>query len=148
MKIILLENVDKVGTANEIVTVKDGYGRNFLIPQRKAMIASPSNLKGLEERKRQYNMKIDKVLAEVNEVADKLKKATYKVGAKVGATDKIFGSVTNVQLAEVILAASGVELDRKKITIVEDIKVLGTYTARILLHHTLTLDLPFEVIAE
>lgn len=148
MKVILLENIDKLGAANEVVTVKDGYGRNYLIPQHKAMIASNSNLKGLEERKRQYSMKVDKELALVKEVADKLKATTIKVPAKVGTTDKIFGSITNVQLAEIIMKESGVELDRKKIIIQEDIKTTGNYTAKIQLHPSLEVELPFEVVAE
>lgn len=148
MNIILLEDVDKLGSKNDVVTVKDGYGRNFLIPKRKAMIASPSNLKNLEELKRQHTMKTEKELNLVKEVAEVLKKATIKVGAKVGTTEKIFGSVTNVQLAEVINKSTGVELDRKKIEITEDIKTLGNYTAKIHLHKEMIVDLPFEVIPE
>jgi len=148
MNLILIEDVPNLGKRNDIVTVKNGYGRNYLIPTRRAMIASPSNLKGLEERIRQTNVKVEKEMALVNEVAAKLKAATIKVGAKVGTTEKIFGNVTNVQLSDVINKATGIELDRKKIEINEEIKTLGNYTAKIHLHTNMTLELPFEVIAE
>src|SRR6516225_11921354 len=102
MEIILIQDVDNLGAAHEKVSVKNGYARNFLIPRKLAVEANPSNLKQLEERMKQQKKKEEKLLAEVNQVIDKLKEGPLKIGAKTGTSGKIFGSVTSVQIVRAI----------------------------------------------
>jgi large subunit ribosomal protein L9 len=148
MELILLKDVEKLGDANSIVKVRDGYGRNFLIPKKLAVIANDSNRRMLEELKRQSAVKEQKVVAKLEKMKDNFKNITIRVGAKVGQSDKIFGSVTNVQLAEAIKKQLGVEIDRKKIHIAEDVKTLGNYTASISLQGESKVDVNFEVVEE
>lgn len=148
MKIILLKDVPNLGYKNDVVEVKNGYGRNYLIPQRMAIVANRSNLNQVTELNRQTERKQAKVLEELRAGIAKLEAASIKIGAKVGTTEKIFGSVTNVQIADAIKKATGVEIDRRKISVEDDIKTLGTYTAQIDFHRDLKYDLEFEVVAE
>lgn len=148
MKIILLKDVPNLGYKNDVVEVKNGYGRNYLLPKSMAIIANRSNLNQVTELHKQTERKQAKVLDALKAGIAKLDAATIKIGAKVGTTEKIFGSVTNVQIAEAIKKATGVELDRRKILIADEIKTLGTYTATIDLHKDLKYDLEFEVVAE
>ena len=131
MEVILIQDVDNLGAANELVKVKNGYARNFLIPRKMAVEASPSNVKQMEERMKQAKKKEDKMLAEVNSVIAKLSESPLKVGAKTGTSGKIFGSVTPLQLSRAIREQKGYEIDRKKISLPEDVKELGTYKAHI-----------------
>jgi len=148
MEVILLKDVDKLGYANDIVNVKNGYGRNFLIPTGVAVVASDGNKRMLEELKRQSAAKEAKIMVEVAKMVDQFNDTTIKVGAKVGQNDKIFGSVTNVQLAEAIKNQIGVLVDRKKIEIEEDVKSLGSYTAFIALPQDKKVEVKFEVVQE
>jgi large subunit ribosomal protein L9 len=148
MEVILLKDVEKLGYANDIVSVKNGYGRNYLIPQGIAVIASDGNKRMLEELKRQSAVKEAKIMAEVEKMVDQIQGATIKVGAKVGQNEKIFGSVTNVQLAEAIKNQLGVLVDRKKIEIEEDVKTLGEYSAFIALPQDKKVEVKFEVVEE
>lgn len=148
MHIILLQDVDKVGKAHEIVKVKDGYGRNYLIPQGLAIVANASNKKVAEERARQAERRRAKIMAELADVAKLFEGKTLKIGAKTGQTDKIFGSITNIQLSQSIKEQLGADVDRKQIEVPEDIRTLGTYTAKVALHKELVLDVPFEVVEE
>lgn len=148
MHIILLQDVDKVGKAHEIVKVKDGYGRNYLIPQGLAIVANASNKKVAEERARQAERRRAKIMAELADVAKLFEGKTLKIGAKTGQTDKIFGSITNIQLSQSIKDQLGADVDRKQIEVPEDIRTLGTYTAKVALHKELVLDVPFEVVEE
>ena len=148
MEIILIQDVDNLGGKNELVKVKNGYARNFLIPRGLAMEASPSNRKVLDERLKQAKKKEAKMLAEINSVVAKLKEAPLKVGAKTGTSGKIFGSITSLQLSRAIRDQKGYEIDRKKISINEEVKELGTYKATIDFGNGQNADVEFEVIGE
>jgi large subunit ribosomal protein L9 len=131
MQVILIQDVNNLGGANEMVTVKNGYGRNYLIPQKFAVEASPSNLKQLDEKLKQQTKKEAKLLAELNSVIKVLQDGALKIGAKTGTSGKIFGSVTSVQIARAIKEQKGYEIDRRRIHIVDEIKELGSYKAKI-----------------
>lgn len=148
MEVILLEDVEKLGYRFDTVSVKGGFGRNFLLPKKLAIVANRANKASIDERIRQIKMKEDRMLARIEEVVAKIKNATLQIGAKVGTTDKIFGSVTNLQLAEVIKKETGVDLDRRKISITEEVKVLGTYKAIIEFGQEVKEEVEFEVVSE
>jgi len=131
MQVILIQDVNNLGGANELVSVKNGYARNFLIPRKLAVEANTSNMKQLEERMKQYAKKEAKLLAEINKVIEVLKASPLKIGAKTGTSGKIFGSVTAVQIARAIREQKGYEIDRRRITLLSDVKELGTYKAKI-----------------
>jgi len=148
MEVILIQDVDNLGAKNEIVRVKNGYARNYLLPRQLAVEGSPSNRKQLDERMKQVKKKEEKMLAEFNSVVVKLKEAPLKIGAKTGTSGKIFGSVTSLQLSRAIREQKGYEIDRKKITIPEEIKELGTYKANIEFGGGQSAEVEFEVVAE
>ncbi|HMO63500.1 MAG TPA: 50S ribosomal protein L9 [Ferruginibacter sp.] len=148
MQVILIQDVNNLGGANELVTVKNGYGRNFLIPKKLAVEANPSTLKQLEEKIKQQKKKEAKLLAEINSVIDKLKEGAVKIGAKTGTSGKIFGSVTSVQIARAIREQKGYEIDRRRIQIAEDVKELGNYKAKIDFGNGHEAELEFEVTPE
>ena len=147
MRVILKEDVANLGYKDEVVTVKDGYGRNFLIPQGKAVIASESALKVLAENMRQREHKLVKIREDAQELAAKLEGVSLIIGAKTSSSGTIFGSVTNIQIADE-LAKRGFEVERKLILIKEPIKEVGNYTAVLKLHKEVSLELPFEVVSE
>ncbi len=148
MEVLLKKNVDNLGDKDEIVTVKDGYGRNFLIPQKMAVIATESVKKMHAETMRQRSHKLAKIKEEAQAVAAKLAEASIKVGAKVGENGKIFGSVTNVQLADALNKA-GYEVERRKIKLLGSaIKAAGSYEAEVKLHKEITVKVGFEVVGE
>ena len=126
MEVILIQDVDNLGGKNEVVKVKNGYARNYLLPRQLAVENSSSNKKQLEERMKQVKKKEDKMLAEVNSVIAKLNEAPLKLGAKTGTSGKIFGSVTSLQLSRAIREQKGYEIDRRKITVPDEVKELGT----------------------
>jgi len=148
MQVILIQDVNNLGGANELVTVKNGYGRNYLIPQKFAVEASPSNLKQLNEKLKQQAKKEAKLLAEVNSVIAVLQAGALKIGAKTGTSGKIFGSVTSVQIARAIKEQKGYEIDRRRITIIDEIKELGSYKANIDFGNGNETEVEFEVGAE
>ena len=148
MEIILIQDVDNLGGANEVVKVRNGYARNFLIPRKFAVEASPSNLKQLEEKRKQIEKKEKKMLSAINEVIAKLKEGALKIGAKSGTSGKIFGTVTSLQLARAIREQKGYEIDRKKITLPDEVKELGAYKATIDFGNGHSTELDFEVVAE
>lgn len=148
MEIILIQDVDNLGAAHEVVKVKNGYARNFLIPQKKAIEASPSNRKQLEEKMKQIKKKEDKMLADLNLVIAKLKDGALKLGAKTGTSGKIFGSITSLQLSRAIREQKGYDIDRRKINIADEVKELGTYKATIDFGNGNSTELEFEVVAE
>lgn len=148
MDIILIKDVDNLGGANEIVKVRNGYARNFLIPQKFAVEASPSNLKQLEEKRKQLKKKEDQMLAAINVVVAKLKEGALKLGAKTGTSGKIFGSITSLQISRAIREQKGYEIDRRKISIADEVKELGTYKASIDFGNGQTTEVEFEVVAE
>lgn len=148
MEIILIQDVDNLGAKNEVVKVRNGYARNFLLPRQLAVENSPSNRKQLEERLKQVRKKEEKMLAEINSVIAKLKEAPLKLGAKTGTSGKIFGSVTSLQISRAIREQKGYEIERKKISITDDIKELGTYKAVIDFGNGHNTEVEFEVVAE
>lgn len=148
MQIILIQDVDNLGQKNELVNVKNGYARNFLIPQKFAVEASPSNLKQLQERLKVQKVKEEKLLSEIAKVVEVLKAAPVRIGAKTGTSGKIFGSVTGVQIARAIKEQKGYEIDRRRIHILDDVKELGTYKAKIDFGKGNEAELEFEVVSE
>jgi large subunit ribosomal protein L9 len=149
MEVILKKSVENLGDKDAIVTVKPGYARNYLIPQGLAVTANETNRKILANSLKFKSKREEALLAEYKEIAAKLQKANLKVGAKVGSTDKIFGSVTTHHLAEAIKAQLGIEVDRRALTIQgEEIKNLGAYKLDIKLHDQIQVTLDFEVVAE
>jgi len=148
MEIILIQDVDNLGAANEVVKVKSGYARNFLLPRHLAVENNPSNAKQLEERLKQVRKKEEKMLAEINSVIAKLKEAPLKLGAKTGTSGKIFGSVTSLQISRAIREQRGYEIDRRKIHIADEVKELGSYKATIDFGSGHSTEVEFEVVAE
>ena len=148
MEVILIQDVDNLGGINEVVKVKNGYARNFLLPRQLAVENSPSNRKQLEERLKQVRKKEEKMLAEVNSVIAKLNEAPIKLGAKTGTSGKIFGSITSLQLSRAIRDQRGYDIDRKKISIPEDVKELGSYKATIDFGNGKSTEVEIEVVAE
>jgi large subunit ribosomal protein L9 len=148
MKVILKQEVKNLGEKDELVTVKNGYASNFLIPKGLAVMATESNQKQLAETIKQRAFKIEKQRKEAQKTIDFLKDVTIKVGAKAGENGKIFGSVTSIQIADAIRKL-GQEVDRKAIIINEDhIKTLGSYTAKLKLMKDMIAEIKFEVIEE
>jgi large subunit ribosomal protein L9 len=148
MELILVKDVEKLGFKDDVVKVRDGYGRNFLIPQGYAVLATPSAKKMHEETIRQRSHKEEKVLAEAKSTAEKIAGITLKIGAKVGDNGKIFGSVNTVQLADAFDKA-GFKIDRKSISIKgEPIKEVGTYEASVILHKQISQPVKFEVVED
>ncbi|KAA6308798.1 50S ribosomal protein L9 [termite gut metagenome] len=147
MEIILKEDIASLGYKNDIVTVKNGYGRNYLIPTGKAVIASPSAKKVLAEDLRQRAHKLEKIKNAAEEASKNLKDVSLTIATKVSATGTIYGSVSSFQIAEA-LAKHGHEVDRKTIFIKETVKSVGSYVATIKLHKDVPIEIPFEVVAE
>lgn len=148
MEVILLKDVDNLGTKYDIVTVKPGYGRNYLIPQGFAQVANASNKKHNEEIKKQQSAKIAKLIEDYKALAEKLKASKIIVGAKAGTTGKLFGSVTNIQVAEALKKQFDLTVDRKKVHIIGEVKEVGTYKANVHLYKEVATEIEFEVVAE
>lgn len=145
MEVILKDDIKNLGYKDDIVTVKPGYGRNYLIPQGLAVIASPSNKKMAEENARQASHKAEKVKNDAQAIADKMGDLTIEIPAKAGESGKIFGAVTTLQVAEA-LKERGFEVDRRKIDFNQDIKNLGEYTAEIDLHKEVKKEITIKVV--
>jgi len=148
MQVILIKDVDNLGSAHEMVEVRPGYARNYLIPQKYAIEASGPNAKVMEERRKQLQKKEDKLMAEIANVTTVLKAAPVKVGAKIGISGKIFGSVTAIQIARAIREQKGYEIDRRRITIIDDVKEAGLHKASIDFGKDNVVEVEFEVIGE
>jgi len=148
MQVILIQDVNNLGGVNELVTVKNGYGRNYLIPSKLAIEANPSNMKMMEEKKKQQAKKEAKLLAELNSVIAVLNNGPLKIGAKTGTSGKIFGSVTSVQVARAIKEQKGYEIDRRRISIIDEIKELGTYKAKIDFGNGNETEVELEIVSE
>ncbi len=148
MEVILIKDVDNLGSAHELVAVRPGYARNFLIPRKYAIEASSSNKKILEERQKVLRKREEKLMAEIAKVSADLKATVIKIGAKIGTSDKIFGSVTPIQIARAIREQKGYEIDRRRISIIGDVKELGSYQAEIDFGKENIIEFTFEVIAE
>src|SRR6266550_5768903 len=147
MDVILLQDVDKLGKENEMVKVRNGYARNFLIPKRLAVVADDSQKKMLNERMKQEDRREEKLLKAISQVQDALKNTKYIIGAKTGISGKIFGSVTTMQLSQAIKKQSNIAIDRKKITLPDDVSMVGDYKANIALYKDVNVEVAFEVIA-
>ena len=147
MKIILKEDITNLGYKDDVVEVSNGYGRNYLIPQGKAVIATPSALKVLAENQRQRAHKLAKIKADAEALAASLEGVTFTIATKVSATGTIFGSVNTIQVAEA-LEKLGHNIDRKVIVLKDTIKEVGNYTATLKLHKEVSVEIPFEVVAE
>lgn len=148
MEIILLQDVERLGSADDIVKVKDGYAQNYLIPKKMAIAATATAKKILAENTRQRAHKEAKLKDEALKIAEKLANKKLSIGAKTSTLGKIFGSVNTIQIAEAI-NKKGFEIDRKQIMLPEDhIKEVGTYTAKVKLHKEVIIEIEFEVVAE
>ena len=148
MEIILVQDVDRLGSKDDLIKVKDGFARNFLIPQKKAIIATSTAKKVLAENIKQRAHKESKLKNEALAIAEKLANKKITIGAKTSTLGKIFGSVNTIQIAEAI-NKKGFEIDRKQIMLPEDhIKEIGTYSAKIKLHKEVIIEIEFEVVAE
>ncbi len=149
MEIILIQDVKNLGYKNDIVNVKPGYARNYLIPQGMAILATESARKVLAENMRQQAYKQEKIKKEAQELATVLEGLSLRIPAKAASTGKIYGSVNNVQIANAIKEAKGIEIDRKQILVDDDtIKEVGNYKAKVRLHKDVTVEISFEVFAE
>ncbi|HLF64141.1 MAG TPA: 50S ribosomal protein L9 [Saprospiraceae bacterium] len=148
MEIILLQDVDNVGSKHDVVSVKDGHGRNYLIPQKLAIVANKGNRARLEDMKKQEASREAKMLGHYEQIAASLKDVVLKIGAKAGTTGKIFGSVTNAQLAQALKEQFNVEIERRKIVLPDEVKTIGSYTAVLHLHPQVETQLQFEVVQE
>ncbi len=147
MEIILKEDVANLGYKNDVVTVKSGYGRNYLIPTGKAVIASPAAKKVLAEDLRQRAHKLEKIKKDAEALAEQLKGVSLTISTKVSSTGTIFGSVGNIQIAEE-LEKLGHKIDRKIIVVKDTVKEVGTYKALVKLHKEVSVEIPFTVVAE
>ena len=146
MEIILLTDIANLGHKDDIVDVKQGYGRNYLIPQGYAILATPSARKVVAENLKQRAHKEAKLKAEAEEIAAQLAEVKLTIGAKTSSTGKIFGSVNSIMISE-SLKEKGFDIDRKKI-VLKDVKEIGTYTALLKLHREVKVDVEFEVVSE
>ena len=148
MQIILKENIENLGFKDDLVKVKNGYGRNYLIPQGKAILATASAKKVLEENLKQKAFKEKKIIQDANKLGEKLMTLDIKISSKVGSGDKLFGSVSALDLAKAF-DTKGYEIEKNAISIPgKTIKRLGSYQARIRLHREVSIQFPFEVIPE
>lgn len=147
MEVILRQDMENLGYEGDVVDVKAGYARNFLIPRGIVVTANKSNLKMAEENQRQAAHKREKLKAEATEKAQKMEATTIKLPAKTGTSGKIFGTITTLQIANV-LQEKGFDVDRKKISLDEEVKNIGTYTANVNLHREVTAKVSIEIIPE
>lgn len=149
MEVILKQDVLSLGYKDDIINVKDGYARNYLIPQGMAVLATPSNRKVVQETQRQRAFKEDKIRKEAEALLKALESVKVRIGAKAATTGRIFGSVTNVQIADAIKDQYNYEIDRKKIHVDgEHIKELGTYKATVSIYKEIKAEIEFEVFEE
>ena len=148
MQVILIKEVDNLGGKDELVNVKNGYARNFLFPTKHAVEATSSNLKQLEERLKAKAKKEAAMLAEITSVIATLTSSPVKLSAKVGANNKIFGSITSLQVTKAIRDQKGYEIDRRRITVADEIKELGAYKATIDFGNGQTTEIDIEIAAE
>lgn len=147
MEVILKQDIKSLGYKDDVVRVKDGYGRNYLIPKGYAVLATDSNRKILAENIRQAQFKQDRIKSDAETIAAGLQNVSVSIGAKAGESGKIFGAVNTIQFAEA-LKKLGFEVDRKRITFETDVKFLGSYVANVNLHKEVKIQVPFEVVSE
>lgn len=148
MDVILLKNISTLGDKHDVISVKNGYGRNFLIPKGLAVIANKSNMTKLDELVAKEKAEEDQRIEEYKEMAEQMSGKTLKIGVKSGTSGKIFGSITNIQIARAINEQLALEIPRKKIVVDEEIKMIGSYKAQINLHNEVQIDIAFELVKE
>lgn len=148
MEVILLKDIDTLGERHEVVKVKPGYARNFLIPSKMALVANSTNIAKLDKLRQEEAAHEAVRITEFKAMAAKLEGQVLRIGAKAGSTGKIFGSVTNVQIMQALKDQMGIEVIRKKIELAEEVKVLGSYTASINFHPEVHATVNFEVVEE
>ena len=148
MKVIMLQDVEKVGDKHEVLEVKDGFGRNYLLPRGLAIIGNRSNMGRLNEMIRRENAQEQKKLDVYREIANKLKGKTLRVGAKSGTSGRIFGSITQLQIRNLLQEQYGVDVERKKIVLPEEAKELGTYQFTMRLHPEVVQEMDMEIVQE
>lgn len=148
MNIILLEHIEKVGAKHEVVKVKDGYGRNYLLPKGLALVANKANLARLEGMKKQGAKKEAVIIAAFRETAAKLEGATLKITAKAGETGRLFGSVSAQHVSKALLEQFGIDADKRIIEMPDEVKETGNYTAMVKFHPEVVQAVNFEVVAE
>lgn len=147
MEIILIKDILGLGYKNDMVDVKPGYGRNYLIPQGLAIVANSSNKKRIEEEIRQASHKAEKLKKDAEAIAEKMDGVVLEIGAKVGESGKIFGAITTLQIADA-LKNKGFDIDRRKIALPKEVKEVGEYVVTIDLHKEVKKDVPFNVVSE
>ncbi|MFC2185795.1 50S ribosomal protein L9 [Peijinzhouia sedimentorum] len=147
MEVILKDDIKGLGYKNDVISVKPGYGRNYLIPQGFAVLANQSNRKMLAENVKQAAHKAEKVKQDAQDIADKLNGVSLTIKAKAGESGKIFGAVTTLQISDA-LREKGIEIDRKKIAFNSEVKFLGSYEVEIDLHKEVKSTIPFDVVAD
>lgn len=148
MKVILLEDVANLGKTGDMVNVKEGYARNYLLPRKLCVVATPKNLKAFEHQKKLAQLKIRKNKSDAQKLAEKLESISLTIPQKVGEEDKLFGAVTAITISEFLKEQEGIELDKRKIKLDEPIKRLGVYTVPINLHPEVTANLRVWVVKE
>jgi large subunit ribosomal protein L9 len=147
MQVILLENIPSLGKAGDLVKVSDGYGRNYLVPQKKAILATEKSLKVIEHQKRQVQQRMEKAKKDAEKLGQRIEKLSCTFAKTVGESGKLFGSVTSMDI-ENYLKENGIEVDRKKVSLEEPIKNLGVFTVPIKLHPEVTTHLKVWVVQE
>ena len=148
MEVILLKNLSTLGDKHDVVSVKNGYGRNYLIPKGLAVIANKPNLEKLDEIIAKEKAEEDKKVGEFKEMIEQLEGKTLKIGVKAGTSGKIFGSITNIQIANALREQLSLDIPRKKIELEEEIKEIGTFKAKVNLHEQVSGSISFELVKE
>jgi len=148
MEVILLKNISTLGDKHDVISVKNGFGRNFLIPKGLAVIANKSNMTKLDELVAKEKAAEDQRIEEYQAMAEKMQGKTLKIGVKSGTSGKIFGSITNIQIAKALNEQLELEIPRKKIVVDEEIKMIGEYKATINLHEQVPVEIGFELVKE
>ena len=148
MDVILLKNIGTLGDKHDVITVKNGYGRNYLIPKGLAVIANAQNLSKLDDIVAKEKAEEEKRVDEFKEMVEKMQDKKLKIGVKAGTSGKIFGSITNIQIANALREQLDLDIPRKKVILDDDIKEVGTYSANIVLHPEISHTIEFELIKE
>lgn len=146
MKVILQQDIDKVGKEDEIVTVADGYARNYLFPRKLAVLAAGGALKNLQLRQAQEEQRGEKLRGDADKAAEKLTGKTVRVTARAGAGDRLYGSITSQDIADAIKSHLGVAVDKRKVQLTDPIKAMGTHTVPVKLHRDVTIPVAVEVV--
>lgn len=148
MKVILRQDIKGVGKMDEVINVSPGYARNFLFPKNLAVEANEQHMKELKKKQDAIAQKGEKAIAEAQQIADKLAEVTIQVHAKAGAGSKLYGSITSQDIADAVKAQTGIDLDKRKIHIIDPIKTAGSHSVPVRLHHDVGFDLKLEVVTD